>query len=74
MPASGRLHVKPVSGAALDLPLHVLIRETERGETVIAFHPARLMLGRYPIQADLVDRLSKAQQLLVGAIQAPSGK
>jgi uncharacterized protein (DUF302 family) len=62
--------------AALDLPLRVLIRETERGETVIAFHPARQMLGRYPVQADFVDRLAKAQQLLVGAIQAPapSGK
>jgi uncharacterized protein (DUF302 family) len=60
--------------AALDLPLRVLIRETERGETVIAFHPARQMLGRYPVQVELVERLAKSQQLLVGAIQAPAGK
>jgi uncharacterized protein (DUF302 family) len=60
--------------AALDLPLRVLIRETERGETVIAFHPARQMLGHHPVQPDLIERLAKAQQLLVGAIQAPSGK
>ena len=60
--------------AALDLPLRVLIRETERGETVIAFHPARQMLGRYAILAELVERLAKAQQLLVGAIQPASGK
>jgi uncharacterized protein (DUF302 family) len=60
--------------AALDLPLRVLIRETERGETVIAFHPARQMLGRYAILTELVERLAKAQQLLVGAIQPASGK
>jgi uncharacterized protein (DUF302 family) len=60
--------------AALDLPLRVLIRETERGETVIAFHPARPMLGRYAILAELVERLAKSQQLLVGAIQPASGK
>jgi len=60
--------------AALDLPLRVLIRETERGETLIAFHPARQVLGRYPVQGDLVERLAKAQQLLVSAIQAPLGK
>jgi uncharacterized protein (DUF302 family) len=60
--------------AALDLPLRVLIRETERGETVIAFHPARQMLARYAILTELVERLAKAQQLLVGAIQPASGK
>jgi uncharacterized protein (DUF302 family) len=60
--------------AALDLPLRVLIRETERGETVIAFHPARQTLARYAILTELVERLAKAQQLLVGAIQPASGK
>ncbi len=60
--------------AALDLPLRVLIRETERGETVIAFHPARQVLDRYAILTELVERLAKAQQLLVGAIQPASGK
>lgn len=60
--------------AALDLPLRVLIRETERGETVIAFHPVRQTLARYAILAELVERLAKAQQLLVGAIQPASGK
>jgi uncharacterized protein (DUF302 family) len=59
--------------AALDLPLRVLIRETGNGETVIAFHPARPMLARYTIPGELVDRLAKSQQLLVGAIQAGSG-
>jgi uncharacterized protein (DUF302 family) len=60
--------------AALDLPLRVLIRETDDGETLIAFHPAGQMLARYAIPGGLVDRLAKAQQLLVGAIQASPGK
>jgi uncharacterized protein (DUF302 family) len=60
--------------AALDLPLRVLIRQTNRGETVIAFHPVRRTLARYTIPTELMDRLAKAQQLLVGAIQASPGK
>ena len=56
--------------AALDLPLRVLIRESGSGETVIAFHPAGQMLAGLTIPGELVDRLAKAQQLLVGAIQA----
>jgi uncharacterized protein (DUF302 family) len=55
--------------AALDLPLRVLVRETDRGETMIAFHPVRRMLAGHAIPGELVDRLAKAQQLLVGAIQ-----
>jgi uncharacterized protein (DUF302 family) len=58
---------------ALDMPLRVLIRETDRGETMIAFHPVRQMLARYAISGELVDRLAKAQQMLVGAIQAAPG-
>ena len=58
--------------AALDLPLRVLIRETERGETLIAFHSARELFGHHPVQPDLIERLAKAQQLLVGAIQSPA--
>jgi len=53
---------------ALDLPLRVLIRENDRDETVIAFHPVRQMLVSCSVPAELVDRLAKAQQLLVGAI------
>jgi uncharacterized protein (DUF302 family) len=60
--------------AALDLPLRVLIRESGSGETVIAFHPARQTLASHAIPDELVDRLAKAQQLLVGAIQAGPDK
>src|SRR5580698_468932 len=57
---------------ALDLPLRVLVREVSGGETVIAFHPVREMLARHVIPAELVDRLAKAQQLLVTAVQSGS--
>jgi uncharacterized protein (DUF302 family) len=57
---------------ALDLPLRVLVREVKGGETVIAFHPAREALARHGVAAELVDRLAKAQQLLVTAVQSGS--
>jgi uncharacterized protein (DUF302 family) len=58
---------------ALDLPLRVLVREVNGGETVIAFHPVRETLARHHnIPAELVDRLAKAQQLLVTAVQSKS--
>jgi len=54
--------------AALDLPLRVLIRENEQGETLIAFHPIAHTLAPYGAPGELVDRLGKAQLLLVGGI------
>jgi uncharacterized protein (DUF302 family) len=54
--------------AALDLPLRVLIREGEGGETLVAFHPVQQMLESYGISGELAGRLSKAQQLLVNSI------
>jgi uncharacterized protein (DUF302 family) len=60
--------------AALDLPLRVLVRETGRGETVIAFHPARQMLAEHKVSGKLLDRLAKSQQLLVAAIQEVPSK
>jgi len=53
--------------AALDLPLRVLIREAGDG-TVIAFHPMRQVLAQHKIPGELVDRLAKAQELLVNAV------
>jgi len=54
--------------AALDLPLRVLVRENDRGEILIAFHPVAHMLAPYAVPDELVDRLAKAQLLLVGGI------
>ena len=61
--------IQAAPAAALDLPLRVLVRETDRGETVIAFHPARKMLAEHHISGKLLDRLAKSQALLVTAIQ-----
>ncbi|WP_249144002.1 DUF302 domain-containing protein [Bradyrhizobium lablabi] len=54
--------------AALDLPLRVLIREDDQGKTLIGFHPIAQLLETYRVPGELVDRLAKAQLLLVGSI------
>jgi uncharacterized protein (DUF302 family) len=54
--------------AALDLPLRALVRENDRGETMIAFHPVGRMLASYAVPVELVDGLAKAQLLLAGGI------
>lgn len=54
--------------SALDLPLRILIRENERGATLVAFHPVRQMLEPYKLLDELTDRLAKVQQLLVGSL------
>jgi uncharacterized protein (DUF302 family) len=52
---------------ALDLPLRVLLRETEEG-VVIAFHPMAPVLRQAGVAESLVTRLEPAQQLLERAI------
>jgi uncharacterized protein (DUF302 family) len=54
--------------AALDLPLRVLIRQNERGETLVAFHPIKKMLEPYKVPDELTDGLAKAQQLLIASL------
>ncbi len=54
--------------AALDLPLRVLVRLREDGATVIAFHPAAVMLLRAGVPEALAARLDPAQQILVKAV------
>jgi uncharacterized protein (DUF302 family) len=54
--------------AALDLPLRVLIRQGDDGNTVLAFHPIADTLRRAGASADLAQRLAPAQALLLGAL------
>jgi uncharacterized protein (DUF302 family) len=54
--------------AALDLPLRVLVRQREDGQTVIAFHPVAPMLRRAGVPDDLAARLEPAQRLLLTAV------
>ncbi|MEP6899751.1 MAG: DUF302 domain-containing protein [Rhodanobacter sp.] len=57
-----------VPRVALDLPLRVLLRETDDGHVVIAFHPIAPMLRQAGVPESLAARLEPAQQLLEGAI------
>jgi len=56
--------------AALDLPLRVLIRARDDGQTAIAFHPIAALLRRAGVPDALAERLAPAQQILVKAIMA----
>ena len=53
---------------ALDLPLRVLLRETDDGRVLMAFHPVTPMLRQAGVPESLVTRLEPAQQLLERAI------
>ena len=54
--------------AALDLPLRVLVREREDGQTVIGFHPILAVLRQLGAPDNLAARLQPAQQLLLAAL------
>jgi uncharacterized protein (DUF302 family) len=54
--------------AALDLPLRVLVRQREDGQTTIAYHPIVPLLRRAGVAPELAARLEPAQRLLVKAI------
>jgi uncharacterized protein (DUF302 family) len=55
--------------AALDLPLRVLVRETQPGRAVVAFHPMAATLERAGVPKALSTRLDPAQKLLVDALR-----
>jgi uncharacterized protein (DUF302 family) len=54
--------------AALDLPLRVLVRVRDDGQTAIAFHPIGGVLRRAGVPEALAGKLDPAQQILVKAI------
>jgi uncharacterized protein (DUF302 family) len=54
--------------AGLELPLRVLVRVREDGQTVIAFHPIGAVLRRAGVPEPLAGRLDAAQQILVKAV------
>jgi uncharacterized protein (DUF302 family) len=54
--------------AALDLPLRVLIRVRDDGQTVIAFHPIEAMLRAAGVPDALAGTVNPAQGLLVKAL------
>jgi uncharacterized protein (DUF302 family) len=56
--------------AALDLPLRVLVRLREDGQTAIAFHPIGEALRRAGVPDALAGRLDPAQRILLAAVAA----
>ncbi len=56
--------------AALDLPLRVLVRVRDDGQTAIAFHPMAAALRRAGVPEALAGRLDPAQQILVKAVRS----
>ncbi len=54
--------------AALDLPLRVLVRVRDDGQTVIAFHPISAVLRRAGVPDAFAERLEPAQRVLVNAV------
>jgi uncharacterized protein (DUF302 family) len=54
--------------AALDLPLRVLVRVRDDGQTAIAFHPMAVVLRGAGVPEALAGRLDPAQQILVTAL------
>lgn len=55
--------------SALDLPLHVLVREEADGRTIVSFHAIATMLEAAGVPAALALRLEPAQDLLFKAIE-----
>jgi uncharacterized protein (DUF302 family) len=55
-------------GSALDLPLHVLVREGGDGRAVVSFRPIKPVLAGWSVPAALAARLEPAQDLLLKAI------
>jgi uncharacterized protein (DUF302 family) len=56
--------------AALDLPLHVLVRQREDGKTLIAFRPILAVLRQHGAPEDLAARLQPAQQMLLRTLSS----
>jgi uncharacterized protein (DUF302 family) len=54
--------------AALDLPLRVLVREDNEGQSLVSFHPIAEVLRRAGVPDELATRLEPAQRVLIDAI------
>lgn len=55
--------------AALELPLRVLVRVRDDGQTAIAYRPIGAVLRRAGVPEALATRLEPAQQLLIDAVK-----
>lgn len=56
--------------SALDLPLHVLVREDIEGPTIVSFRPIAPTLQASDVPAAIASRLQPAQNLLLKALES----
>ena len=68
-PRGGTPIMQAAPHAALDLPLRALIRETEDGQVMVAYHPIAAALRRDGVPEELAKRLEPAQKLVLEAIR-----
>ena len=68
-PRGGTPIMSATPDAALDLPLRVLLREREDGNTVLVFRPIADVLRAAGVPEELTSRLDAAQQRLVDAVR-----
>lgn len=68
-PAGGTPIMVAAPGAALDLPLHVLIRAIPDG-TSVSFHPIAPLLRAAGVPEHLATRLDPAQRLVMEAVRS----
>ncbi|MEX0758389.1 MAG: DUF302 domain-containing protein [Tistlia sp.] len=55
---------------ALELPLRVLVRESEDGTTYVVFNPAESLEGRHGLPAGMAERLAGPEKLIAEAVGA----
>jgi uncharacterized protein (DUF302 family) len=67
-PAGGTPLMLAAPLAALDLPLRVLVRENDHGDVSMLFHPMAPVLRQAGVPEALVNRLDRAQRILVEAL------
>ena len=66
-PKGGTPIMLEAPGAALDLPLRLLLREGADGKAILSFHPIVGVLQDAGVPAEMAGRLAPAQQVLVTA-------
>jgi uncharacterized protein (DUF302 family) len=56
-------------GAALDLPLRLLLRERGDGKAILSFHPIAGVLQDVGVSVEMAGRLAPAQQVVLQALK-----
>ncbi len=54
---------------ALDLPLKVLVTESNAGEVTVSFNAAAYIIQRYSLPADLSNNLAPAERLIARTVE-----